>query len=62
MGEWDYDGMIEYQQNIGAFYFVTFSLLAICLSLSFYFFFLLDKATGSADVPQVRDELEETRQ
>ncbi len=39
MGEWDYDGMIEYQQSIGALYFVTFSLLAICLSLPLSIFF-----------------------
>ena len=35
-GEWDYDGMVEYQPTIGPFYFVTFSLLAICLLMNMF--------------------------
>jgi len=34
-GEWDYDGMVEYSPT-GTFYFVTFSLLAICLLMNMF--------------------------
>ena len=34
-GEWDYDGMVEYSP-MGTFYFVIFSLLAICLLMNMF--------------------------
>ena len=45
-GEWDYDTMRYYQYNIGIFYLVSFSLLAICILMNMFIAIIMEAYDG----------------